>query len=421
MKKKFTSSAGCLLIFLLFVNYRAAVNPPPGWIAYIRSGKEIRLIETNGNNDHQLWTDKDAKEELGLYDLAWKPDGKELVFSSAHASSYSVYHADLYGIKPDGSGIRKITNAPDRSEFSKYPQGSATITFRNYQVSYQQAESSAGVFVVYIAGASAPQMITLPPGASRTVTFKSVADFGTKAQAIVATWGKYRWLMPGIDVLAGKNIKSPDFIISGDGMELFGAFHPVWRSDGSEISYRTGVCTISRLPANPPVGEYFYEPMFSKKPPFGSCSWDWGPNAALSDQIIYTDNAGDASSIFQLKEGGIHPGKKLTSYSDIQYQLLYDLRWLPDGSGVLYSTVNLFRDAANIFKYDLTTRQTIQVTKLEGAFARNFCISPDGQWIVFERSTSKDDDKNVDLWIQKIDGTNSRLLVKNAIRPAWSK
>jgi len=411
----------CIPIILFLSESKVASQVPSGNIAYVRGDTEIRLMNSDGTNDRQLWTFNGIKKDLGINALSWRPDGKELVFSSAHAATYSLYHADLYGIHPDGSGFRKITNAPDRSEFSKFPQGSVTITFRNYQVSYQQAQSSAGIFIVYIAGSAEPQMITLPPGASKTITFKSVADFGNKAQAIVAMWGKYRWFMPGTDVQAGKNIKAPDFTISGDGIDLFGAFRPTWKSDGSELSYRTGLCTVNRIPANPTVGEYHYEPMFKGDPPFGSCNWDWAPTVALADQIIYTENAGEGSNIYQMKAGETHPGKWLTAYSDIQYQILNDLHWLPDGSGLMYSTVNLFRESANIFKYDFKSKQTTQVTKLENSFARKFSISPDGTWILYERAPTNDEDEGTDIWIQKINGGSPKLLVKNASSPAWGR
>jgi Tol biopolymer transport system component len=161
--------------------------------------------------------------------------------------------------------------------------------------------------------------------------------------------------------------------------------------------------------------------MFGGKHPMGACTWDWGPTPGLADQIIYTENSGEQSSIFRIKEGGTHPGTILTSYSDIQYQLLYDLHWLPDGSGLLYSTVTLMRDAGNIFRYDFQTKKTTQVTHLENEFAHNFSISPDGMWLVYERSKSHEDDTGMDVWIQKLDGTGSRLLVKNGRNPSWGK
>lgn len=409
-------------ITLLQSAYRIPNYPPSGTIAYIHDGTEIRLIDPSGSNDHRLWTHPDATAALGINDLAWRPDGRELAFSSSHEAASSLYAADLYSINPDGSGLRKVTNSPDRSEFDRFPKGTVTLTVRNTQYTFQQTQASAGVFIIYIAGAEKPQQVTLPPGSSKTLVFKSVADFGHKAQAVVAMWGKFRWFIPGLDVEAGRTVKSPDLTISGNGIESYGAYRPVWRSDGSEISYRTGVCTIDRVPSNPPVGEFFFKPMFSGKLPFGTCYWDWGPTSALKDQIIYTENAGEHSSIYQMKEGSSHPGTWITDYADIQYQLLYDLRWLPDGSGFLYSTVNLMRDAGNIFHYDFKTKQTTQVTHLENEFAHAFCISPDGSRIVFERSKSSDyEDNTSDLWIMNVNGTEARLLVRNGQKPSWGR
>ena len=394
---------------------------PSGTIAYIRNYTEIRTIEATGTNDKRLWTHPDAQKELGLNGLAWRPDGGELAFSSSHEAATSLYDGDLYCIKPDGSGLRKLTNPPSRSEFSKFSKGAVTLTVRNTQYSFQQTQASSGVFLVYIAGADEPQQITLPPGSSKTMVFKSVADFGQKAQAVVAIWGKFRWFIPGLDVQAGRTVKSPDLTISGNGIESFGAYRPVWRNNGAELSYRTGVCTVDRVPVNPTAGEFYFNPMFSGKVPFGACSWDWGPTPELADQVIYTENSGEESCIYRIQEGGTHPGIKLTCYSNIQYQLLYDLHWLPDGSGILYSTVTLMRDAGNIFRYDFKTKRTIQVTHLENEFAKSFTVSPDGLWLVYERCKTHENSDDIDLWITKLDGSEGKLLVRNAQKPAWRK
>jgi hypothetical protein len=223
------------------------------------------MIQPDGTGDHQLWTHKDAKPYSGIGDLAWSPDGKSLAFSSGHASATSLFHSDLYLIKPDGSGLRKLTNPPDSTGYSNYPKGKVSVTVRNDSYSFQTSNATAGTFFLYIAGADAPQLVTIPPGTSKTLTFNSVADFGKKAQAIVAIYGNYRWFEAGTDVQAGKSVKAPDMSITGDGIEYFGAFHPVWRSDGSEISYRTGVCTVDRIPTDPPEGEFYFKAMFGGK------------------------------------------------------------------------------------------------------------------------------------------------------------
>ena len=46
-------------------------------------------------------------------------------------------------------------------------------------------------------------------------------------------------------------------------------------------------------------------------------------------------------------------------------------------------------------------------------------FSPDGQWIVFERSKTLDDNREIDLWISKINGANAHLLARNAFSPSW--
>ena len=406
-----------LLLLLLTFGFTSAVAQ----IAYVRGGTEIRIIDPDGTNDRRLWTHPDARPELGISGVAWRPDHKELVFSSGHAADTSLFHSDLRAIAPDGSGFRKLTNTPDRSEYKKFPKGNVTVTVRNDQPTYQQSQASAGIFIVYVVGADEPQQITLPPGSSKTLIFNGVADFGAKAQAIVAMYGKNRWFIPGVDVQAGRMTKAPVFSITGDGIEYFGAFRPVWRRDGSRVSYRTGLCTLSSVPVNPPVGEFVSDPLFGGKNPLGSCTWDWGPTAALENQLLYTFNAGGDSSIYRIAEGGTHPGTKLVAFSDIEYQLLIDLHWLPDGSGFLYSNQTLMRDSANIFRYDFASRKVTQVTRLENEFARNFSVSPDGKWIVFERAPTVDKDQEADLWIVGVDGSNMRLLVRNGFEPSWAR
>ena len=405
---------------ILSTSFHSLTPPPAGNIAYIKDEKEIRVMKSDGSGDHLLWTHPDAQPHSGIEDLAWNPDGTELVFSSGHASVTSLFHSDLYAIKPDSTGFRKLTNPPDKNLYSKYPKGNVTVTVRNNSYSFQTSNATAGVFFVYVAGAAEPQPVTVPPGTSKAITFKSVADFGKTAQAIVAIYGNYRWFEAGADVQAGKTVKAPDLNISGDGIEYFGAFRPVWRSDGSEICYRTGVCTVERIPVDPPQGEFFYKPMFSGKAPFGPCSFDWGPTAALADQIIYTENSSE-SAIYQITEGGTHPGIKLTNYSTIQYQILHDLHWLPDGSGLLYSTSDLMRQSSNIFRYDFKTGSTTQVTKLENEFAKKFDISPDGIRVVYERAKEHDDNAPSDLWMQTMNGSESKMLVMNARSPSWGR
>jgi TolB protein len=390
-----------------------------GSIFYVRDGKEIRAMSSDGKNDRRFWTHEGALPGAGINELAWSPDGGELAFSSGHDSVASYYHADIYAIKPDGTSFRRITNTPDRKDYGKYGKGTVTVTVRNEQPIYRTSRASQGIFIVYVVGADMPQPITLPPGSSRTLTFRNVADFGDHAQAVVAINAATRWIIPGTDVQAGKTVKAPDLGISGDGLELLGAFRPVWKRDGSRISYRNGLCIVSSIASRPPIGHSF-DPLFKGAKPPAPCAWDWGPTAETADQLLYFVDADEAITMYRITGSGQHPGEKIVSYSKEQFYFIRDLRWLPDGSGFLFSAAEVAKGAGNIYRYDLGARKTLPVTNLEEGFPRSFSIAPDGRSLVFERTAAFIDDA-ADLWIIGIDGSGLRMLAKNAYAPAWGK
>ncbi|PYS99636.1 MAG: hypothetical protein DMF63_11180 [Acidobacteria bacterium] len=391
-----------------------------GTIAYVRGGTEIRSILPDGSNDRRLWTHADAHEGLGINELAWSPDGSELAFSSGHESVASFYHSDIFAMKANATGLRRVTNGPDRSDYSKYGKGTVTVTIRNEQPIFRTSKASAGIFFIYVVGADVPQAVVLPPGSSRILTFNNVADFGDHAQALVAVYGGNRWFIPGTDVKAGKVVKAPDFGISGDGIELFGAFRPIWKRDGSRISYRSGACIVSSISSRGTVGHTF-DPVFTGEHPPAPCAYDWGPTAETADQLLYSVTKDEEIGIYRLKGSGAqHPGEKLVTISTEKFQFINDLRWLPDGSGFLYSASDLAYSFANILKYDMATRQIVPVTNFEETFVKSFSVSPDGKWIVFER-TEKFIDNKADLWIVGIDGKGLRVLAKGASNPAWGK
>lgn len=433
-------------------NARAATNSitnlevdsivkPTNMLAYIRNDSEIRLINQDGSNDRRIWTDPNIKLPLGIYDIAWRPDGKELAFSSGHESVLSLYHSDIYTIKPDGSGLRKITNAPEYKKLSSFKKGTVTVTFQNTHYSFNSGYANSGSFIVYVVGAEEPQHVVLPPGAPKTIVFNNVADFGDVAQGVVAMYGANRWFM-GLDVVAGKTTKGPNFTISGDGVPHFGAYRPVWKRDGSQISFRDGFCKITRTPSAPTIG-LPTQRLFADEQPSGACVWDWGPTAETSNQVIYSQNESeDGSGFYIMKEGGVHnPSNRVMLYSTSRARQANDVHWLPDGSGFLYSHFTNYFDVyeddtrkigSNIFRYDLKTKKVTQITNVKEGFAGRFTISPNGQWIVYERGQiAKGEDENslfeltgltnFDLWIIKIDGSQEKLLVKNGSAPPWSR
>jgi Tol biopolymer transport system component len=79
------------------------------------------------------------------------------------------------------------------------------------------------------------------------------------------------------------------------------------------------------------------------------------------------------------------------------------------------------RDSANLYRLDFATGRSVLITRVCGGFVRSFSRSSDGRLIVFERSGSPSGDAPAELWVAQLDGSNARLLVKDAILPSWGR
>jgi len=100
----------------------AAIDP--GTIAYVqRSTHDIHLISPDGTGDRVLWTAPRPLALRAAHDLAWRPDGRELAFSSEHEETCSWYQSDVYAIGYDGAGYRRITNSPAGAVLASLPKG----------------------------------------------------------------------------------------------------------------------------------------------------------------------------------------------------------------------------------------------------------------------------------------------------------
>lgn len=415
----FLMSAILLLSLIVFSPYgyqSVTAAASHGTIAYIRGGAEIHLIEPDGSNDRAVWTHPrpELAASFGIYGVAWRPDGQEIAFASGHEVPYSLYLSDIYTIRPDGTGLRRITNPPGRAEFSRYPRGAVSVTLRSSALG--PFAPPTGPFVVYVAGAAEPQSVALPPGGSCTLTFENVADFGNHPQPVVAMFGKSRWFIPGVDVQAGRTVQAGVLNITGKGLENFGAFGVAWRSDGAWLSYGLGNCAgLFRVPADPTPGSHQDQPMLAGNNSTNVCAWDWGPTAETANKVLLGGGMLDAN-IYLATEGGNTRGEKMVGGGATD--LLLGVQWLPDGSGFLLSIST--GSAANLYKYSFATKAATQLTHFDGEFARTFSISPDGQSVVFERA-KEFRDPHPDLWVMQIDGRDMRLLVKNGSGPSWGR
>jgi TolB protein len=225
-----------------------ASSADPGTIAYVqRSTYDIHVIAPDGSGDRVLWTAPDPLGPWPADDLAWRPDGRELAFSSEHEVACSWYQSDVYAIRYNGGGYRRVTNAPACALLAGLPKGSVTVQVTNGTNSLVQA---------YVAGAPEPQSI--PANSYGTVTFHNVADFGPGVpQPSVGIYGLYRFMQsaPIADVQPNKTVAGGYLNFSNTRIYAFGAGKVSWKADGSALAYGMRTSSgIDQIPANPPYG-----------------------------------------------------------------------------------------------------------------------------------------------------------------------
>jgi hypothetical protein len=371
------------------------------------SGKtnEIHLVQPNGSGDRTILSIADSG--IGAVpQLAWKPDATELAFSSDHEAARTLYSSDIYAVRPDGSNLRRLTNGPDASRLGSYPKGTVTVDV--------QTPASGGPYLVYVAGAPAPQ--TALAGGLRHLVFSNVADFGPgRQQFVVVVFGAYRWLNAGnaADVQPGQAVSAGTFYVAGEGLQ-YKAFRPTWRSDGSAVGFVFGSgARPEQVPVSPPDGALGADLLGSSAIPGFPSLAEYAPAPAMASQLLYDSFDFNGETIYRATEGASSPGEPLITFDSP----VIDLKWLPDGSGFLVAVPS---DAAtsNIYAYQFASRQLTPITHFSNEIAGHFSVAPDGQTIVFERAATMD--SPADLWLIDRDGSNLRLLVRGAVRPAWS-
>lgn len=399
-------------------------QPPTstGTIAYVHGG-ELRLVEPDGSGDHLVWSAPQiSNSDYRAVAPAWRPNGWEIAFAADHEEAYSIYEWDLYAIRPDGVGLRRLTNAPMRAQLASYPKGTVRATFQNDDVSYS-------LFIAILQGAE-PKTVTLPPGSQATVTFTDVADLGTGLQPIVAANGMYRWLGAFAQVEAGRTVDATGTVrIYANGtIRAHGANEPFWRSDSTKVGYVSDYCQLLQVPSNPPAGAS-YDPLVASDAFFDPCPVEWGPTAATADQLIAKDGSDYVETsvvhIIAMKEGATtRPAPLISLEPNVQ---VVDLHWLRDGSGFVFSRQNSLLDHdVNLWQYEFAGETLTQLTDLhlsEGVM-RRFSMSPDGTRVAFEMVDRTDPDEffssSCDLWVMNRDGSASSLLARDARHPAWN-
>jgi hypothetical protein len=391
----------------------------PGVIAYVRgSTHDIHVISPDGSGDRVLWGAPHPLTVYPAFDLAWRPDGRELAFSSDHEVACSWYESDVYAIGYNGAGYRRVTNSPACAALVGLPKGSVVVNVNNLTSSMVQA---------YVQGA--PGVQTVPYGNS-TVTFHDVADFGPgAAQPAVGIWGGVRFMSspPLADVQPGATVPGGSIIISEySGIEWFGAGKVSWKADSSALAYgmRTysSISQILAVPHYGSIGEQL--PVVQHAGP-GLVAW--GPTLATKNQYLYyslsSPFADNIDGIYLNTVGDTSGGTKLVNIYNFDGQAVWDIEWLPDASGFLfiakYFSNVMFDFVSEIFEYTFDPPGLTQLTDFGDAGARELSISPDGQHVVFDRVDESDGTSS--LWIINRNNTGLHKLAADAGHPAWGR
>ena len=158
------------------------------------------------------------------------------------------------------------------------------------------------------------------------------------------------------------------------------------------------------------------------------CQVAWGPTAA-GDQYVYYSSIGlnqetGYGGIYLNSLGDASGGTQVV-YFTYWDTAVFDMEWLPDGSGFLFTNLYVLLDPpgtySTIYKYDFATKSLSAVLTTRAFCIRDLSISPNGQHVVFHTTADQYSDPTSSLWIMNRDGTGLHKLLDDAGRPAWGQ
>jgi hypothetical protein len=369
-----------------------------GSIAYVGldasgAAQTVRSIAPDGSNQQTIWTYPDPINPH-IYDVAWRHDGNELTFSSAHEFLYSAFHADVYGIQPDGSGLRRITNPPSKAALDAGGYQWGTVTGRIYN-----GYGTVNPFYVYIQGAKEAVAVDIG-GHQSEVNFRveNVADLGAGVdQYIVFHWsdtlnncasGKEYAAIAVSDVLAGQEVDVGTLTFQGNCYD-YNSKSIAWQRDGSNVGFFVGSAP-KKVPA---TGAALGTDLFD----IGTVSAEdlaWSPAQANENELLYRRSTFDTNSGFYLTTVGGGVGALKASDRLAFGAAVYATQaWLPDGSGFVYTLDNY------LYEYTLASSRIITLATFYNEYVDNPSVSPDGNYVVFERMTTGISPIQYDLWV----------------------
>jgi Tol biopolymer transport system component len=403
-----------LVLFAASAGPLAAQAPAdlPGTIAYFRvvdttegqpGTSELHLVSPDGSNDRMIYS-----APRGLSTIhpvpGWRPDGREIAFISAQEAGCSCYNSDIFAIQPDGSGLRRITNAPKCEDLAQLPQGSVTVTVENLI-------PDESLFFLYIEGATSLSTVAIAPGSSAVVTVDNVADLG-RDQFVFVKSGSGTWLFPQAyaDVVPGQAVAVANLvqITGGSGPYELRINTLTWKSDGSEIAYMVPAGLKEFLPAFPANGQGGLS-LFSGKTWLVNGSLAWSP---VSDEFLYYSTLAYPRGIYR----GVKGSDVATHPLVLETDSVSGLCWLPDGSGFLFSTQNFGYFSNQIIRYDFANDQATVLAD-DSIHLGGVEVSPDGRYFAF--ADRADGNSPYDLFGKAIDGSGQWRIASDIVSWSW--
>ena len=375
-------------------------------IAYIKNSRDnqaIYMANPDGSNEREVWrVPQRVLAENGIGYIAWNPSATELAFDSGHISA-SLTIRDIYAVQPNGSGLRRITNAPHPTSYGALPKGEVTFSVLNIG-------TEGRILHVYVEGAPAPIVWEAAAGARRDFNFPDVADFGDGVkQYAVVKYGNlcYYDVVAYADVQPGQIVRTTGNLTAGAAVATSMCaqpYHPAWTADGTQVGYlvynqrgSTAQNDVWLSPALnvPPTNRG--QQMFSV-PPSGSPArfmslFALGPTASRASEVI-RDSQADIGlvdhppTIFKspINEPALAEPVEINieepcpvQQNTGTYCKILGLTWLPDGSGFVFSLIqkditDRTKDINYLYKYDFASKATTRLAALGGGFVTDITI-----------------------------------------------
>lgn len=349
-----------------------------------RDRYEIVAAAADGDGRVSMFHCEDVSVEG--YGLAWRPDGKELCFSSTHEMAWGYFSANLFAL--DEAGLRRVTNPPGRAELLKDKRKTGSVKLKVRNLTFENVQGA-----VYVDGARKLGMFSLAPaqtaGDVQEVVIDDVVDFGEGVlqTVVVRIGGKSAVTGATVDVQPGETADGGVAHVDTT-LTYVNASSPCYARDGKTITFNAGSFFKVAAAGGVPSGD-----------DYGSLM---GTDPALSpvdDSLVYTIYTGG----LWLLQPGADKATELVSGDNAWF--CEDACWFPDGSGVLFTSMTT--NAAgwggrNVCAVVTQTKQTVQITDLFNENVEDPTLSPDGLWMAGIRTLAGNGNTHRELWVWKV-------------------